>query len=75
MNFNVGSIGVIVVLIGILAFLYFRKRSDEKGKEEIKLFLESLQNEFEDIIINYIEDIDISSLYLDSSYKLTLSMN
>lgn len=62
MSFNVGSIGVIVVLIGILAFLYFRKRSDEKGKEEIKQFLESLQNEFKDIIINYIEDIDINNI-------------
>lgn len=62
MNFSVGSIGVIVVLVGILAFLYFRKRSDERGQEEIKEFLESLQVEFEDIIIDYIEKFDINNL-------------
>ena len=62
MNFSVGSIGVIVVLIGILAFLYFRKRSDERGKEEIKEFLDALQEDFEDIIIDYIEKFDINNL-------------
>lgn len=62
MNFSVGSIGVIVVLVGILAFLYFRKRSDEKGKQEIKEFLEALQSEFEDIIIDYIDKFDINNL-------------
>lgn len=62
MNFSVGSIGVIVVLIGILAFLYFRKRSDERGKEEIKEFLDALQEDFEDVIIDYIEKFDINNL-------------
>ena len=62
MNFSVGSIGVIVVLIGILAFLYFRKRSDERGKEEIKEFLDALQEDFEDVIIDYIEKLDINNL-------------
>ena len=62
MNFSVGSIGVIVVLIGILAFLYFRKLSDERGKEEIKEFLDALQEDFEDVIIDYIEKLDINNL-------------
>ncbi len=62
MNFSVCSIGVIFVLVGILAFLYFRKRSDEKGKEEIKDFLDSLQAEFEEIIIDYIDKFDINNL-------------
>lgn len=62
MTFNVGTIGVIVVLIGILAYLYFKKRSDEKGKEEIKRFIDSLQAEFEDIIVEYVEKFDISNL-------------
>lgn len=62
MTFNVGTVGVIVVLVGILAFLYFRKRSDEKGKEEIKAFIDALQSEFEDIVIDYIDKFDINNL-------------
>ena len=48
--------------VGILAFLYFRKRSDERGKEEIKEFLDALQEDFEDVIIDYIEKLDINNL-------------
>lgn len=62
MTFNVGTIGVIIVLVGILAYLYFKKRSDEKGQEEIKQFIDSLQIEFEDIVIEYVENFDISNL-------------
>ena len=62
MTFNVGTVGVIVVLVGILAYLYFKKRSDEKGQEEIKQFIDSLQTEFEDIVIDYIDKLDISNL-------------
>lgn len=62
MSFNVGTIGTIVVLLLILGFLFYKKRSDEKGKEEIKKFLETLQEDFENIIIEYIDKLDISNL-------------
>lgn len=62
MNFNVGTIGVVVVAVLILLFLYIRKRNDEKGQEEVKVFLNTLYSDFENIIINYIDKIDIFNL-------------
>lgn len=62
MSFDVGTIGVIVVLVVILAFLYFRKRNDEKGKEEIKVFMSGLYLDFEAIIIDYIDKMDIFNM-------------
>lgn len=62
MNFDVGIIGVIVVLVAILAFLYFRKFRDEKGKEELKKFIDSIQGNLEHIILDHIEFIDITSM-------------
>ena len=62
MTFDIGTIGVIVVLIGILLFLYLRKRNDEKGKEEIKLFMNGLYSDFELVIVDYIEKMDVFNM-------------
>lgn len=62
MSFDVGTIGVIVVLVAIVAFLYFRKRNDEKGKEEIKVFMNGLYLDFETIIIDYIDKMDVFNM-------------
>lgn len=62
MNFDIGTIGVIVVLAGILLFLYLRKRNDEKGKEEIKVFMGGLYSDFELIIVDYIDKMDVFNM-------------
>lgn len=62
MSFEIGSIGVIIVAIGILVYLYLRKRNDEKGKEEIQKFLNSLQEDFEAIILKAIDAFDITKI-------------
>lgn len=62
MSFDVGTIGVIIVLVAILAFLYFRKRNDEKGKEEIKVFMSGLYLDFEAIIVDYIDKMDVFNM-------------
>lgn len=62
MSFDVGTIGVIIVLLGILLFLYIRKRNDEKGKEEIKVFMSGLYLDFEAIIVDYIDRMDVFNM-------------
>jgi len=57
----VSIIVTVVIAIGILVFLYFRKRNDEAGKEEIKKFLDTLQSDFEAVIMEAIEKFDFIS--------------
>lgn len=67
MGFNfdastVSTIAVILVLIILLGFVIYRKFSGEKGEEELKKFLESLANQFEEIILKHLSEIDFSSI-------------
>ena len=52
------NIITIAVLIGILAFIIWRKWSDEKGKEGVKEFLDTMSDKFEGVIVDEIEDLD-----------------
>lgn len=60
---NAGYIGAIVVLVLVIGFILYRKfkANPEKGKEEALKFLESIESDFEDIIISYLDKIDISN--------------
>ena len=67
MGFNfdastISSIAVILVLIILLGFVLYRKFSGEKGEEELKKFLDSLANKFEEIILRHLSEIDFSSI-------------
>lgn len=52
------SIITLVILICILAFVIWRKWSAEKGKEEVKNFLDSIADKFEGVIVDEIETLD-----------------
>lgn len=59
---NVGYIGAIIVLIVMIVFVVYRKFfGSENGKEEAKKFLISIEEDFEEIIISYLQVIDISN--------------
>lgn len=48
----------VVILVLILAFVIWRKWSAEKGKEEVKAFLDSIADKFEGVIVDEIENLD-----------------
>lgn len=59
---NVGYIGAIIVLIAMIAFIVYRKFfGSENGKEKAKNFLYVIEDDFEEIIISYLQNIDISN--------------
>ena len=48
----------VLVLVAILAFVIWRKWSADKGKEEVKIFLDSIADRFEGVIVDEIENLD-----------------
>ena len=52
------SIVPVIILIAILAFVIWRKWSAEKGKEEVKAFLDSIADKFEGVIVDEIENLN-----------------
>ena len=58
MTFDLTSIITIIVLVLILAFIIWRKWSEQKGTEEVKEFLDSMSDKFEGVIVDEIEELD-----------------
>lgn len=55
------TIVAILILAGIIGYIYIKKRNDVEGKKELEEFFETLRITFEDYMIKYLDNTDITN--------------
>ena len=58
----ISSILAILVWIGIVAYIYIKKKNNKENEKELEMFLESMRITFEGFIIKYIDTVEIDNL-------------
>lgn len=55
------TIVAVLILAGIIGYIYIKKRNDAEGKKELEEFFETLRITFEDYMIKYLDNTDITN--------------
>ena len=55
------TIVAVLILAGIIGYIYIKKRNDVEGKKELEEFFETLRITFEDYMIKYLDNTDITN--------------